>query len=609
MAYTKLIGKNSEDSHQISPAYLLTFIRWSNRDVLNQTGEDFLAVRRPLVVINDAISIQVQYSKQNPLQAFSCTLKQGDLNYMTAIHPGDYVLVNIVNDEPKALELRQRALDSKAINRYNDGFKGVFKISDVRMTLTTNPSTGQKEYVVSVTARAFDEFNNTLYFNPALTNETALQKLFLNNFKNFLDLIVQKDKNNVQPLVKTIIKRTIGVGMAKVAKQDTVLNQIPAYKLPLQLGQLLNIAEGTVANPVTGKMTNIFASDLNRYYLGIWNPSPKKGVGKIISKPPKEGFTSFFTKDSGEANFYSTALELPGARQLTLQDFSNIKVWSMLQDYANPVLNECYTCFRTDKNGFVYPSLIVRQKPYNTPKYLKAKKKQDHTQFLDIPRWKISPDLITDFNIGRSDAARVNFVQVFTRSLSVNDALNQAQQIQKGNYVVDEDDVIRNGRKTFIQNCNYDYPNAPDQYKGDAWAELVADWVMNSHLKLNGSISCIGIEDPICIGDNLEFDRVVYQIESIAHNMVISPDGAKSFRTNISLSMGIDERSDSSLTVYGEMDHTDSLTKRIEDFKREKVLPGFSDTQDIPNRANGEEVTETRQKSFTNPNSLNKGKK
>jgi hypothetical protein len=37
------------------------------------------------------------------------------------------------------------------------------------------------------------------------------------------------------------------------------------------------------------------------------------------------------------------------------------------------------------------------------------------------------------------------------------------------------------------------------------------------------------------------------------------------------------------------MEHTDIYTQKIEDFNREQLLPGFSDTQNTPGRMEGEE--------------------
>jgi hypothetical protein len=598
MAYTYFIDSNSDDSHQTSPGYVLTFVRWSNRDTINYKSIDVLTTRQPLVVVNDAVNIQVSSQKNNPNHNFSCVLMQGDLNYMTAVHPGDYVIVNMVNYEEKAMEIRERALKGEAINKNDDGFKGIFKVADVRMQLSTSPN-GTKQYFVTITARAFDEFNNILYFNPALDNKQN-QSFIYNNFKSWREVILNKNQSNVQSLIREVIKRTIGTGLKITDNNDLKLNQVPTYQVP---GIVLGLLNKTVDK-------DPYISKINNYYLGVWDSSASN-TSKNSQIPLEKGFTNFFKKQRG-SNWYQTNRKLSGTRQVMLQDFSNVSVWSLIQDYSNPVINEVYTCFRVADDKHVYPSFIARQKPFNTKHYKNNPNKIAHTQFLDIPRWKISPNLIYNINIGRSDAARINFVQIFTRNLASNESVNQTQQISMGNFVADDGDIKRNGRKPFVKNCNYDFPldgTNQEQYLGLKYAHLVADWVMGGHLKLNGSISCVGIEEPICIGDNLEYDDVVYHIETLSHVMAIDANGIKTFQTNTSLSMGVDKKSTEKVPIYGEMDHTDSYTKRLEDYQREGVLPGFSESQDLPERSSGEELRETKQQSFTDPVSRKKTKK
>jgi hypothetical protein len=598
MAYIKSIGSNSKDSHQTSPAYVLTFVRFSNRDVYNYKNVGNLETRTPLVVVNDATSISIQSNKSNPNPTFSCILKQGDINYLTAIHPGDFVLVNMVNWETKAMEIRDRAVASEAVNRQNDGFKGLFKILDVNMILSVD-ATGSKQYYVQVNARGFDEFNNILYFNPALSQEVSKSGgvLFLNSFDNFKDLLLKPETGNVQNIVKSIIERTIGQGLAAPGKSGTKLNQVPTYQIPIDVAKLLNIPNArTVA-------------DINKYYLGIWQ------FGSTGSKtdPSFSGFYNFFSEYDGQnkedstRSFFKTAKELQGSKQIDFQDFQTVNVWSLLQDYSNPIINESYTCYRIAPDGHVYPSLVIRQKPFNTRHYETKGPVSSHTKYLDLPAWKINPDLIFNLNIGRSDHGRINFVQVFSRALSLDANFDPALQITSGNYVEDKDDVLRHGRKPYIVTCNYSPPSAAETtVKAKEWAYLVSDWLFDGHLKLNGTMQTVGIEEPVCVGDNLELDSVVYHIESISHSMSIDSNGLKSFRTNLSLSMGVDKKSTPTTPVYGEMDYSDSFTRRIDDFNKEKLLPGFSDSQDLPTRRDGEEISETDETSFTNPKTSQK---
>ena len=199
MAYIRNIPLES-DTHQTSPAYVLTFTRWANRDTLNYKDESEINVRRPLVVINDATQIVVQTAKGNPTPTFSCTLKAGDLNYQTAIAPGDFVIVNMVNWEQKALEIRERALNSKPINKYGDGFKGVFKIIDVRTSIQTDAN-GLKQYLFSISGKGFDEFNSLIYYNPAIVKDLseASPLQFMSSLGDvWKDIVVKKETSNVQ---------------------------------------------------------------------------------------------------------------------------------------------------------------------------------------------------------------------------------------------------------------------------------------------------------------------------------------------------------------------------------------------------------------------------
>jgi hypothetical protein len=549
-------------------------VRLANRDTVNYELSSELT-RKPFVVVNDAVAVSVHHSKSDPIPTMSCSLRQGDINYLTAIHPGDYVFVNMVNWETKAMQIRQKALARQPINEKDDGFKGLYKILDVNMSLTVDPN-GSKIYYVNVTARGFDEFNNVLYFNPALQELSDVA--FLNNFKNWSDEVQTKESNNVQKLVKEAIKRSIGEESSGAVKG--YLNQIPAYKIPKDVAKLLGLSAQTI-------------SGINKYYLGTWTASNL--------------YNGFFQQDEGD--FYKTNTELAGSKKVSFESFQNVKVWSLIQDFSNYQLNESYTCYRLAPDNRVYPSVVVRQKPFNTNHFENLLAKEGilnsyipHTKFLDLPRWRISPDIITGVNIGRSDHGRINFVIVFSKTLSIDPKIDEALQMAKKNYVSDKRDIERNGRKPYIVNCYYDYPGTDATSRSKEWAILIADWVFNGHLKMNGTVQSIGIQEPICVGDNLELDDVVYHIETITHNMGIDENGSKYFRTNLTLSYGVDSRSSTSSTpLYAEMDNTDSFARRKDDFKKEKLLPGFSDSQDWPGRKDGEEVRETKQASFTNP--------
>jgi hypothetical protein len=103
---------------------------------------------------------------------------------------------------------------------------------------------------------------------------------------------------------------------------------------------------------------------------------------------------------------------------------------------------------------------------------------------------------------------------------------------------------------------------------------------------MNGTFVCVGIQAPIAIGDNLEFEDVVYHIEQVVHSCSVNPaNGIKTFRTIISVSQGISIYSNAADgTSYPEMSYTNAYGEREWDHNRSQILPGVSESQAVPYR-------------------------
>lgn len=581
MAYIKDIGRNSTDSHQVSPAYLVTFLRWSNRSTKNYTDPAPLDVRKPLVVYNDAINIAITDSKSSMSSTVSIVLKGGDINYSTAVSPGDFVMVNFVNWDSQAEDLRNRALDLKPINGIDDGFKGVFKIQSVVKNVSVEKSTGAKTLTYNITAASFTEFNNIIYYNPAIvaafrqegTNlyATAIGEYFTNNLKT---------NSEVQFVVEDLFKILVG------QSSRTPDPKIPNYgnshfKVPNSLGLLL------------GRPEVNFVTDFYNYIVGIWGDSKES---KTNDKNIGPGFNPGFTQDK---NFIRTGSSIQGNKLVQVENWNQQTAWSIIQNNINSCLNEMYTTHRVGLNNKVYPTIVVRQKPFTSQHFDKSTLV---TRFMGLPRWRVSADLLYQLQTSKNEAARYNFVQVFTRQLAETAENDMAQQISLGNFDDDKGDIQRNGLKPYIVNSNFDFPvdknNQGKQIRAGIWSKIISDWVMDGHLKESGVLTFQGIVEPIAVGDNLEFDNIVYHIEAISHTMSITGD-KKTFTTNVTVAYGMDVRSGKSGPVYANMTHTDAHTNNEEDWVHERILPGISDTQNIGGRVQGEEVKNTSQASFT----------
>ena len=575
MAYVKEIGQNSKDSHQTNPSYVITFIPQQNRDRFSVKDKtEFSGEKNPIVVISDCYQLNISHSKSSPNGSLNMSLFAGEINYATAIGPGDYVLVNLVNSEEQAVEIGRRAASVAQINKAEDGFKGVFKVQTVRKKLQVDPASGTKIYFFEITAFSFVEYNNVIYYNPVLTLFDKTGQFFLSNFNDYLNkVILEKGDNTVQKLLQVLISALIGNG--RIQSKDQKLQQSPnrSYKLPKSLGSFLGIKNASQI------------IDISKFYYGIWNNTPADKATSVA-----DGFNASFlnadgtpigNRDNKNKN-YKTGTTLQGTRILAAEYWNSVKVWSILQSYLNDLVNEMYTCNRIAPDGNVYPSLVVRQKPFSSSKF---KAKTPHTKFLALPRWKINPNIVFSVDLGKDEASRINFVQVFTRSIASRQEVNQAAQTGLGNYEVSYDDIEYHGLKPYVATAAFDYPGqeGTKESKALVWKQLVADWVMGGHNKESGTMQIVGIQEPLTVGDNIEFDNIVYHVEQITHIMAMSGD-KKVFRTNLVLSNGVSLESNESEKVYPESKFSDTKDNRINDYNNEQILPGYSDTQNSLDR-------------------------
>lgn len=572
-AYTKEINPSfsgaDEDSsvHQSSPTWVLTFVRWDNRDTFRNQSVSSTAVRDPLVVENDCLQVSVSVSKGSLTPSVNILLAMTDVNYETAVAPGDFLFVNMLNWPKDARDVANRARDKKPINGVNDGFKGVFKVQGVRRILTTDPELGTRIVLFKINGFAFTEFNNTIYFNPFLIdpNQDKKNELLFASFigRDWSNLINQKGFTNVQDIIAVLIQSFIGSGISeegRLEKNGVIRSPNVHFFIPELVGSLLGL-KGVKA-----------AKDVYNYIFGVQSYA-SGSASSLASGMNPSGMSQKYQR------FYYTPTPCAGDSLLKAEYWNQVKTWSILNQYTNAPLNELFTCFRISPTGKVLPTVVFRQIPFTTEDFTQS---AAVTRFLNLPRWKVSTALILDQDIGRDEAARINFVQFFGRStLGVNGA-DIAQEIAQGNFVYDTADVLRSGLRPYIVTTQFDEPSTTvKEFRSPAWAKIMGNALIGSHLKMNGTISCIGLVDPIAIGDNLELDDIVYHIEQITHSCSINTGtGKKQFRTNISLSNGIHISSSKSGTRYAEMDYTQAQALRKNDWLNEEVLPGTSESQD-----------------------------
>src|ERR1700687_4766836 len=266
--------------HQTSPSWVLTFVRWNVRDTLRAisqtgTGTDLISTRPPLVVENDCIQLAINVNKSVLTHAMQATLVETDVNYETAIAPGDFVFVNILNWDHDADRIVKIASSQNtgSINGVNDGFKGLFKIQSVRKTVAIIDSSGTKQVRIKITAFAFTEFNNSIYFNPYLLREnTGSDKdslLFPSNLGSDYSQLINPSTNPAcQDIIKLLIQSFIGVGVTDQGTTTVggvIVTTSTHFYMPQQVGTFLGVPGVTAAKDVYNYLFGVqeYGSNLN----------------------------------------------------------------------------------------------------------------------------------------------------------------------------------------------------------------------------------------------------------------------------------------------------------------------------------------------------------
>ena len=393
MAYIFDINSNTIDSHQTSPSWVVTFVRWNNRassqvfdkDIKDKEGnlDRKKGVRGPLVVHSDAINISVQNGKTTVTPGCQIVLKGGDINYSTAISPGDYIFINILNSEQKANDVVKRANSLLPINRAEDGFKGIFKVKGCRRRLSIDGS-GKKQLVYVCTGFAFTELNSDIYFNPYLFQQEEAKAIeFITALgKQWNSLISQKTQMLNQDIIKLLIQVFIGSGFSETAKRTKtgdLRNFNSTFLIPPEIKNLLGVKKAERV------------ADITNIIMGV-----EKYSTKPVSDPQSTGdgeFTNYkdvfnpgiVNAQDTDGRFYETANKLQGNSQVKPEYWSQVKAWSILQQYLNAPMNECFTSFRIapDSNK-VMPTLTFRQIIFTKDN---VKTAIPVTQYLSLPRW------------------------------------------------------------------------------------------------------------------------------------------------------------------------------------------------------------------------------
>ncbi len=548
-AFTYQIGANSPDSHQTNPFWFAAFTRFKHRDTFTREGlteeqkpsnsikaDVMEEIPEILVANSDVRQWNVTTSKETHLSTLTMHITNRDVNYVAEVSPGDWVGFWVFDDKAKYIEVLKKVLGKKRSNHFDDGHKFLGRVVDVRKSRSRSPA-GVLDIHYTITAQGFTELDAKIYYHPVLVDfyeKNAVK--FMNEFGGSKNPTVFDLPSVVggivsgQNVVTQLLHICLGLGPANAGKRKESLT-IDADKLR---GQLLSpnrtlripttIVQWVTSNSNPAKETWSYI-DILRPYIGVQAYDGGDG---------EEKWSGFISRKRDDLS--SSFNQLPTV-------FNGNSIWSLVSTFVNDPIDEMYTALRVDKDGYVMPSIFIRQTTLTSnPFYNRFLPEIPVTPFMSVPRWEISEDLIQSIDFGRSDALRFNWVRLHGQDQYGGNP-NMAAATVQDVFIppkIDDKDIERSGLRWYNKTINANVnPVSAINGNGNKWQAIMADILMGGHLRFQGSMTSKGIVAPICIGDNVLVDNIVFHIEGVSHSGSISPAGMKDFTTSLTLSNGV----------------------------------------------------------------------
>jgi hypothetical protein len=561
----------------------LTYSRATASSVTSDLSAGARTRGNTLIITEDCASLNISRSKSSHVKSLSALVLPGHANYLKEVLPGDWLLAWIVGDSTTAKSLRDRISTGQACNGFKDGLKFVGRVDSVRKQFSRpKPNSGAKSVSYAIQAFGFKELDTSIFYDQNLADNTQesqnislwLARIGLDVQQIFaISSVDGSQKDNVHLLISSFLEVLIGRGVSSNINNKDIPSAIQqftgggpasansivpedqspppqeaafAYLVPQAVGDLLG-------KKSRSKTSGILAyADILTLLFGVQQYTQGGASNPGAAFVPKIDATN---KLSTQQHRF-TGQPLMGCFLPLMPDFDNRPLWSILQSYLNPVLNEMYTAIRPqDEDGSLVPTLVLRQIPFTTePMRSKldgkssggndaiTQVKPPYTAYLDLPRWEMPGGLVHNGDIGRSDAARINFVHIYGHNNDVSTSIPITAQLAQNAPIRDDVDIQRSGLHAYMTTIPCREVNQVATTPR-VWAELAADWLIGAQYTLSGSLSCVGIHAPVAEGDNLEFDGVVYHIESINDSCQQMPNGARSWSTHLTLTNGIDPQS------------------------------------------------------------------
>ena len=490
---------------------------------------NIMAVKGPILLDSLINNISVQSAKSAHQDGMHLSLMDPNNNLLSLINPGDWIVCWMFDNTTDSEKLRaQLRLESPpALNQFNSGLKFVGKCLAPRMQHISGAADGTFIKRCTLQATAFSELDSNMYYDPYVGSTNLAKGL---QFIQEITKTLNEKFNGIPRKVDEILGVLIPTCLGSPIRSGGQSTPNSPMRVPDPICSILGFKGAKTFMDVLTAILGI--QKYGDTYIPPLSPGINVTVPDFVTIAQQHT-----TKLTTHKNIYETGKPLTGAILPQIAPFNNVPVWSILEQHLVPVVNEMYSTLKLGVDGGITPHLIVRQIPFNSDAFVSSSP-SDYTAFRELPRWKVEPEMVLSYDTGKSNSMRVNYVHVQAIANLNNggiQAFNRVRNIPRWDSV----DIARNGLKPFITQVNAVYTPTSTEI-GQKWTDMATDRLIGAHLKLSGSISVVGVQEPVCVGDNLEYDGFVYHIESLEHRLQVNPaSGHKSFSTHLAISYGV----------------------------------------------------------------------
>lgn len=463
--------------------------------------------------------VNISHSKQSHTSSMNGVFLDPTNVFHKKFAPGDWMFVWMFDNPEDAASVRSKIKNLEPCNEFWDGLKFAGRVFSVRRVVQLSPN-GIASRRVSITGIAFSEFDSLIYFDPFMAVENRKGMLFQRNLVNDVNGLASQGIISTMSAMPKLFNTFLGGGPGREAVQlgGKMTSPNRAFLIPEEVGKLLGR---------TKAKGQLDYAHIVESYFGIHKYNGNSG----------EDYKGFIPNSTGTDRQHLLKPSLEGTFSAQVTPWTGVPIWSILNQFSNGPVNEMYTTLRVAQDGKVVPNFIVRQIPFSTDRFAQ-KSKSACTAFRSLPRWKLPLEMIQQFDSGTSNSLRVNYVHVRAQPLIAvrYEAAIFRDQVDPS---FDPVDVNRNGMYGMIATIN-STTSAAAGTQNAFYTQLMADCLIHGHLRMSGTVNAKGIQAPIAVGDNLEFDDGVYHIEGISHMMQVAPgSGRKTFNTTLTLSHGV----------------------------------------------------------------------